>query len=188
VIAPSCADEAEAFMYQALHRYAADVKAGKDAENVVFFVGRENYPVKWVEGAKYEWGKAQVLQQGGDVVLIATGPLLNKALEAAKKLGEKGVKATVINLPFVNHIDLETIGAAVKAAQGRVVTIEDHQIVGGMGAQVSHTLSHAGIAHRIKTLGIAGEFGQSAYVAEDLYKKHGLTGDKMAESALELMK
>jgi transketolase len=113
---------------------------------------------------------------------------LNKALEAAKKLGEKGVKATVIKHPFVNHIDLETIGAAVKAAQGRVVTIEDHQIVGGMGAQVSHTLSHAGIAHRIKTLGIAGEFGQSAYVAEDLYKKHGLTGDKMAESALELMK
>lgn len=187
VIAPSCADEADALMYQALHRYAADMKAGKDAENIIFFVGRENYPVRWVEGAKYEWGKAQVLQQGSDVVLIACGPLLNKAIEAGKKLGEKGIKATVINNPFVNHIDLETIGAAVKAAQGRVVTIEDHQIVGGMGAQISHTLSHAGIAHRIKTLGIAGEFGQSAYVAEDLYKKHGLTADKMVESAQELL-
>jgi len=140
-----------------------------------------------VEGAKYEWGKAQVLQQGSDVVLIGCGPLLSKALDAAKKLAEKGKKATVINNPFINHIDLATIGGAVKLAQGRVVTIEDHQIICGMGAQVSHALSNAGIAHRIKSLGIHGEFGQSAYVAEDLYKKHGLTGDKMAEAALELI-
>jgi transketolase len=56
-----------------------------------------------------------------------------------------------------------------------------------MGAQISHALSQAGIAHRMKSLGIHGEFGQSAYVAEDLYKKHGLTGDKMAEAALQLI-
>ena len=151
------------------------------------FVGRENYPLSWVEGAKYEWGKAQVLSQGSDVVLIASGPLLSKAIEAGKKLGEKGKKATVINNAFINHVDLATIGEAVKQAQGRVVTIEDHQIICGMGAQISHSLSNAGIAHRIKSLGIRGEFGQSAYVAEDLYKKHGLTGEKMAEAALELI-
>lgn len=187
VIAPSCSDEAEALMYQALKRYAADKTNGKDPENYIFFVGRENYPLSWVEGAKYEWGKAQVLQQGSDVVLIASGPLLNKAIEAAKKLGEKGRKATVINNPFINQVDLATIGEAVKQAQGRVVTIEDHQIVCGMGAQISHALSMAGIAHRIKSLGIHGEFGQSAYLADELYKKHGLTGDKMAEAALDLI-
>lgn len=187
VIAPSCSDEAEAFMYQAIKRYAADINAGKDPENYIFFVGRENYPLTWVENAKYEWGKAQILQEGSDVVLVACGPLLSKALEAAKKLAEKGKKATVINNPFINHVDLATIGEAVKKAQGRVVTIEDHQIVCGMGAQVSHALSNAGIAHRVKTLGIQGEFGQSAYLAEDLYKKHGLTGDKMAEAALALI-
>jgi transketolase len=76
----------------------------------------------------------------------------------------------------------------VKAANGRVVTIEDHQAVGGMGAQVSHALSQAGIAHRIKTLGIHGEFGQSAYLAEELYNLHGLSTAKMVEAALELMK
>src|SRR3954471_24301885 len=187
VIAPSCSDEAEAFMYQAIKRYAADRQAGKDPDNYIFFVGRENYPLSWVEGAKYEWGKAQILSQGSDVVLIACGPLLSKAIEAGKKLAEKGKKATVINNPFINHVDLETIGNAVKQAQGRVVTIEDHQIICGMGAQVSHALSNAGIAHRIKSLGIHGEFGQSAYVAEDLYKKHGLTGDKMVEAALALI-
>jgi transketolase len=188
VIAPSCPDEAEALMYEAIKRYAADRAAGKDGESYIFFVGRENYPMHWVEGAKYPWGKAQVLQQGTDVVLIACGVLVNKAIEAGKKLAEQGIKATVINNPFINQVDVETIGAAVKAASGRVVTIEDHQIIGGMGAQISHALSNAGIAHRMKSLGIPGEFGQSAYVAEHLYEHHGLTAAKMIEAAQALMK
>jgi transketolase len=188
VIAPSCADEAEALMYEAIKRQAADRTAGKDGETYIFFVGRENYPLSWVANAKYPWGKAQVLSQGTDVVLIGCGPLLDKAINAGKKLAEKGIKATVINNPFINKVDLEVIGAAVKAANGRLVTIEDHQTIGGMGAQVSHALSNAGIAHRIKTLAIKGEFGQSAYVAEHLYQHHGLTADKMVEAALELMK
>lgn len=187
VIAPSCADEAEAFMYQAIKRLADERTAGRDGESVLFFVGRENYPVRWVDGAKYEWGKAQVIQSGTDVVLIGSGVLFNKALEAAKLLAAQGKSATVINNPFINHVDLATIGPAVARCGGRVVTIEDHQIIGGMGAQVSHALSQAGIAHRVKSLGIAGEFGQSAYLAEELYVKHGLTGPKMAEAALALL-
>jgi transketolase len=188
VIAPSCSDEAEAFMHEAIKRFGEARNAGKEAENYIFFVGRENYPLTWVEGAKFPWGKAQVLSEGNDVVLIASGPLLSKAIEAGKKLAEKGRKATVINNPFINHVDLETIGNAVKAAQGRVVTIEDHQIICGMGAQVSHALSQAGIAHRIHSLGIKGEFGQSAYLADELYKLHGLTAEKMVEAAEALMR
>src|SRR6185503_17725802 len=120
-------------------------------------------PLYWVEGAKYPWGQAQVLRSGTDVVLIGTGPLLGKAIEAGEKLAASGVNATVINNPFINKVDLATIGAAVQACSGRLVTIEDHQVIGGMGAQISHALSRAGMAHRIKTLGIHGEFGQSAY-------------------------
>ena len=187
VIAPSCSDEAESLMYQAIHQFAADRAAGKDGNSYLFFVGRENYPLTWIEGAKYPWGKAQVLSTGGDVVLIGCGVLVNKAIEAGKLLAAKGVKATVISNPFVNQVDLETIGAAVKACGGKVVTIEDHQVVGGMGAQVSHALSNAGIAHIIKTLGIRNEFGQSAYMAEELYVKHGLTAPKLAEAALKLL-
>ena len=187
VIAPSCSDEAEALMYQAIKRYAAERSAGRDGESYLFFVGRENYPLSWADNARYEWGKAQLLQQGNDVVLIACGPLLSKAIEAGRKLAEQKINATVINNPFINCVDLETIGAAVKTASGRVVTIEDHQVIGGMGAQVSHALSRAGISHRIKSLGIQGEFGQSAYVAEHLYEKHGLTAARMAEAAFELI-
>jgi transketolase len=186
VIAPSCADEAEALMYEAIKRQAADRTAGRDGESYIFFVGRENYPLAWLPDARYPWGRAQVTQSGSDVVLVGCGTLFSKAVEAGKILESKGVKAMVINNPFVNRVDLDTIGAAVKAC-GKLVTIEDHQIVCGMGAQVSHSLSNAGIAHVAKTLGIDDEFGQSAYVAEHLYEKHGLTGPKMAEAALALL-
>src|SRR5439155_1113437 len=151
VIAPSCADEAESLMYQAIKRYAADRAAGKDGETCIFFVGRENYPIRWVENGQYQWGKAQVLKQGNDVVLIGCGPLLSQAIATGKDLAAKGVEATVINNPFINRVDLDMIGTAVKRCGGRVVTIEDHQVIGGMGAQISHALSQAGIAHRMRS-------------------------------------
>ncbi len=188
VIAPSCAEEAEALMYEAISRLGAERRAGRDGESYIFFVGRESYPVRWIDGATYPWGKAQVLSEGADVVLVGCGPLLDKAIGAGRLLADSGIRATVINNPFVNRVDVATIGPAVEAAQGRIVTIEDHQIVGGMGSQVSHALSRAGIAHRMTSLGIGGEFGQSAYVAEDLYQRHGLTAERMAEAAAALVR
>ncbi|MGE3310816.1 MAG: transketolase C-terminal domain-containing protein [Limisphaerales bacterium] len=188
VIAPSCSDEAEALMYEAIRRQAEDRKAGRDGDSYVFFVGRESYPLAWVAGASYPWGKAQVLRNGRDVVLVGTGVLVNKAIEAGKQLEALGIQATVISNPFVNRPDLDTIGPAVSACGGRLVTIEDHQTVGGMGAQLSHALSQAGVPHRLRSLGIPGEFGQSAYLAEQLYEKYGLTAPKMAEAATQLVR
>jgi len=187
VIVPSCPDEAEEFMYQAIKRFEADRAGGKDGESYIFFVGRENYPLNWVDNPVYDWGKAQVLQEGGDMVLVGSGVLLNRAIEAGKQLAAAGVKATVINNPFVNRVDVDTIGSAVQTAGGRLVTIEDHQVIGGMGGQLSHALSGAGIAHRIKTLGIGGEFGQSAYKADHLYEKNGLSVEGVVAAAQELL-
>ena len=187
VVAPSCADEAEALMHQAIERYSSARKAGNDGESVLFFVGRENYPVYWVENNDYAWGKAQVISEGTDVTLIGSGPLFSKAQQAGEMLKEQGISATVINNPFVNQVDIETIGQAVSKTGGKLVTVEDHQTIGGMGAQVSHALSNNGISHQIKTLGIDGEFGQSAYLAEHLYEKHGLTADSMVQAAKELL-
>jgi transketolase len=186
-IAPSCAGEAEALMYEAICRYAADRSAGRDGESYLFFVGRESYPVHWVEHPDYVWGRAQVLREGKDVVLVGCGTLLSKAVKAGQWLAEQGIAATVINHPFVNRVDTETVGTAVRRCGGKLVTIEDHQVIGGMGAMVSHALSRAGIAHQVRSLGIAGEFGRSAYVAEDLYALHGLTAEGMGRAALELL-
>ena len=187
VIVPSCSDEAEEFMYQAIKRFEVDRAAGNDGESYIFFVGRENYPLSWVENPVYDWGKAQVLQEGGDVVLVGSGVLLNRVIEAGKQLASDGVKATVINNPFINHVDIETIGAAVQASGGKLVTIDDHQSIGGMGAQLSHALSCAGVTHHIKTLGIDGEFGQSAYKADQLYEKNGLSVEGVIAVAKELL-
>jgi transketolase len=188
VIACSCADEAEALMYEAIKRLGQARESGRDGESVLFFVGRENYPVRWVENAKYEWGKAQVLEEGDDVVIVACGPLVGRAIEAGRKLREEKVNATVVANPFINRVDLETLGPAVQKCGGRVITIEDHQIICGMGAQISHALSQTGVPHRMRSLGIKGEFGQSAWVAEDLYEKHGLTAAKLIEAARIMLK
>jgi transketolase len=187
-IAPSCAGEAEALMYEAIRRYASDRSAGKDGESYLFFIGRESYPVHWLEKPGYAWGRAQVVREGKDVVLIGCGTLFGKALAAGDQLKERGISATVINNPFVNRVDIEVIGEAVRRCGGRVVTIEDHQVLGGMGALVSHALTRNGVVHQMRSLGIRGEFGRSAYVAEHLYELHGLTAEKMADAAVELVK
>jgi transketolase len=188
VVACSCADEAEALMYEAIRRTARAREQGHKGESIVFFVGRENYPLHWHENARYQWGKAEVLSSGTDVVILACGPLVGRAIEAGRQLKELNIAATVIANPFINRVDLKTIGPAVEQCSGRVITIEDHQVICGMGAQVAHALAQAGIVHRMKSLGMQGEFGQSAYVAEDLYQKHGLTAGKIIDAARELTK
>jgi transketolase len=188
VISCSCADEAEALMYEAIKRQANARLEGHDGESVIFFVGRENYPVRLLDNPNYDWGKAQVLAEGNDVVIAACGPMVGRVLDAGRQLKEKGVAATVLSNPFINQVDIQTIGAAVKKCSGRIVTIEDHQIICGMGAQLSHALARAGILHRMRSLGIRGEFGQSAWVAEQLYEKHGLTAAALVEAAQGLIK
>jgi transketolase len=188
VIACSCADEAESLMHQAIKRLAEARLHGQDGESVLFFVGRENYPVHLQDNATYEWGKAQVLASGSDVVIVACGPMVGRAIDAGRQLKDQGVSATVLSNPFINQVDIQTIGAAVKKCSGRIVTIEDHQVICGMGAQISHALARAGISHRMRSLGMTGEFGQSAWVAEHLYEKHGLTAAGIVAAAHGLLK
>ena len=148
---------------------------------------------------KTEWIMPSAASDGVRFWRVADGKLLRHvpagkasplllSPDASAMLAGQGVQAAVVNHAFINRIDLETFGPLVRAASGRVVTIEDHQLVGGMGAQLAHALTMSGIAVRMSSLGIHGEFGQSAYLAEELYAMHGLTAAKMVEAALALMK
>lgn len=112
---------------------------------------------------------------------------MGKALEAASMLEGRGIQAAVVNHPFVNRPDIETLRPLVEQAGGRVVTIEDHQIAVGMGAQVIHALSCAGIPVRARSIGIPGVFGRSAYVAEDLYRHFGMTAEAVVHAAEQLI-
>ncbi len=187
----SCSEEADALMFAALENFAKDTKAGKVPHSSIFFLGRENFPKTFVAGAKYDLKKAQILKDttaghAKSVVLATTGSLVLQALEAADKLASEGVGAVVVNCANINHVDVETMKTALAKAQGRMVTVEDHQVIGGFGQILCHALLQNGVEFKVKSLGVKGEFGQSSYTALELYKKHGVDAGAIAKAAKSL--
>ncbi len=169
----STSSEAESLMYEAIKTIAADREAGKQANSYIFFVGRENFP-KSLEGTTaYGLHKAQVLRSGKDGVIVSAGPTLFKALQAADELKANGKEVSVINSACANDPDLKTIASELKGS-GKLVTVEDHQLIGGLGAHLVHALKQTGQEFKVNTLGVKGHFGQSAYKADELYAKNGL--------------
>ena len=92
----------------------------------------------------------------------------------AHLLKEQGFEITVINNSSVNSPDIETISHALKNANHKLITVEDHQVIGGMGSILIHALKDNGVEFKSKSLGIKGNFGQSAYTADQLYAKNGI--------------
>ena len=126
------------------------------------------------------------MRKGKDVVIVASGPMVPLALEAAELLAKDGKQATVIDNPFVNRPDLATITPALAEAGGRLVTVEDHQIVGGMGAMLVHALNLSGVGVKSAAIGMKGEFGRSAYSARELYEHFGMGPKDIVEAARKL--
>lgn len=182
------AEEAEALVGQAVEEFAAAMKAGRSPDSYVFFLGRENFPANYGL-SNYRLGTAQVVRDAASpkVVIAAAGALLGQALEAAQTLAGQGVEAVVINPSVINHPDVKTFKTHLEKCGGRLVTVEDHQLIGGIGAILSHALLQAGVSLKLKSLGVQGEFGQSAYNAIDLYKKHGLDASAIVKAARELI-
>lgn len=186
VYALSCSDEAEALVGQAVDDFAAKIKAGHTPESYIFFLGRENFPSAY--GAKsYSLDKAQVLREGSKVVIAAAGAMIGQTLNAADELAKSGIDACVINPAIINHVDVATFKPWLEKSGGRLVTVEDHQLIGGMGAVLVHAFAQAGLPLKVRSLGVRGEFGQSAYNAIELYKKHGLDSSAIARAARELL-
>ncbi len=192
VVCLSCSDEADALVYQAVKNFTKTRMEGKVPNSTVFFLGRENF-AKSYGATKYEIGKAQMLQntinaQKQTVAIVTNGSMVVHALKATQMLTEKGVGIVLINMPTVNKVDVEMLSHAATLAHGNIITVEDHQVFGGLGQIVAHALAETKSHFRMKALGVHGEFGQSAYTALDLYKKHGMDADSIVRSALELIK
>jgi transketolase len=188
VVNVASAKEAEEYVYAAAKKIAKDREAGKDGESYIFFVGRENFALEVKEGLRYELHKAQRLSDGHDIAIVASGSLVGKALNAYSELKDKGIEATVINHSFVNHSDFEEIAHWIDEAGGNLITVEDHQLVGGMGAQLIHKLKLLGSEFSVKGLAVNGEFGQSAYSADELYAKHHVDTHAIVGAAQQLAK
>ena len=140
--------------------------------------GRAATPVYHDESFTFKVGKGEVLQEGKDVAIIATGILVPEAIEAGKRLVAEGIHARVINMATIKPLDEELV---IRTAQecGKIVTVEEHNILGGLGEAVAAVLAekYPTLVHRI---GIRDEFGHSGPAAE-LMKQFGLTAEHIVE-------
>ena len=153
----------------------AAVRAAYEMDGPVYLrFGRLAVPViNDTPDYKFEIGKGITLKEGKDVAIIATGLCVNSALEAAEMLVKEGIDAKVINIHTIKPLDEELIVAAAKET-GKVVTVEEHSVIGGLGGAVCEVLSEKAPVP-VKRIGVNDVFGESG-PAVKLIEKYGLDG------------
>ena len=139
-------------------------------------VFEEEYP--------FEIGKANVMREGTDVAVFATGIMVNEAMEAAKILEAQGKSVAVINVHTIKPIDAECVKKYAEQC-GKVVTVEEHSVIGGLGDAVADVLMGK-VSCAFKKIGVQDQFGQSGK-AKDVLREYGLTADQIAESIKEVL-
>ena len=165
----------------------AAVKAAAEMNGPVYMrFGRLAVPViNDTADYKFEIGKGNVLKEGSDVAIIANGLCVAEALEAAKKLEAEGINAKVINMATVKPLDEELVLEAAKET-GKVVTVEEHSVIGGLGSAVCDVLSEK-LPTPVLKIGINDVLGHSAPAVE-LIKEFGLDGDSIAKKVKDFVK
>ena len=134
---------------------------------------------------KFEIGKGVVLREGKDVTIVATGLCVSSALEAADMLAEDGIEAKVINIHTIKPIDSDLLVEAAKET-GKVVTVEEHSVIGGLGGAVCEVLSEK-YPVPVKRIGVNDVYGESG-PAVKLIEKYGLDGKGVYASVKEFVK
>ena len=165
----------------------AAVKAAYDHVGPVYLrFGRLAVPViNDTPDYKFEIGKGIVLKEGKDVSIFATGLEVSETLEAAKMLAADGINAKVINIHTIKPLDEELIVAAAKET-GKVVTVEEHSVIGGLGSAVCDALAEKAPTP-VKKIGIQDVFGESGPAVE-LVKKYGLDADSIYKEVKAFVK
>ena len=160
------------------------VRAAYEMDGPVYIrFGRAATPVYHAEDFSFVVGKGEVLQDGTDVAVIATGILVPEAIEAGKRLADEGISTRVINMATIKPLDTEIVLRAAREC-GKIVTVEEHNIIGGLGEAVCATLAE-GCPVPVRRVGVNDAFGHSGPAAE-LLKEFGLTADHIAETARTL--
>lgn len=148
-------------------------------------LGRSGQPVLFDNNYEFTPGKAKVMRDGSDVAIIACGLMVSEALEAASQLAAEGVEAAVINMSSIKPLDEEII-AEYASRCGKIITAEEHNIIGGLGSAVAETVVKT-CPCSMAFVGVEDRFGQSGKPA-DLLKEYGLTAEAIKNKALELLK
>ena len=129
---------------------------------------------------KFQLGKAQMIREGKDVLIISTGFMTMRALDAAVKLEADGVQAAVLHVPTIKPFDTETILAEVRKGGRLVVTAENHTVVGGLGEAVARTLLTNDVSPKFRMIGLPDAFLEAGALPT-LHEMYGLTVDKVAD-------
>ena len=164
----------------------AAVRAAYEMEGPVYLrFGRLAVPVFHDESYKFEIGKGEILKDGKDVAIIANGLLTYEAIKAGEMLKEAGIDAMVINMATIKPLDEELVLAAAKKC-GKVITCEEHSVIGGLGEAVCGLLSEK-LPTPVKRIGVNDEFGHSG-PAVKLLEQFGLTAEHIVEVAKDFCK
>lgn len=146
---------------------------------------REKTPIITTLKTPFSIGRAQIFRQGRDVSIIACGPLVYEALIAAELLKKRGISAEVINCPTIKPLDEKTILASVKKTR-HVVTVEEHQIAGGLRGAVAELLTLKFPAH-LEPVGMPNTFGESGE-PDELLKKYGMKAKNIVVAAQKVLR
>ncbi len=161
-------------------------KAAYKYEGPVYIrFGRLAVPVFHDESYQFEIGKGEVVKEGKDVSIVATGLMVAEAIDAAKVLAEDGIDAEIINIATIKPLDEELIIASAKKT-GKVITVEEHNIIGGLGEAVAACLSE-NCPTPVKRIGVNDVFGHSG-PAKDLLKQFGLSAENIVNVTKEFVK
>ena len=161
----------------------AAVKAAYEMDGPVYLrFGRLAIPVFHEEGFHFQIGKGEILRDGTDVAIIANGLLVYEAIQAGEALAEMGINAMVINMATVKPLDEELVLEAAKKC-GKIITCEEHSVIGGLGEAVCSLLSEK-LPTPVKRIGVNDEFGHSGPAAA-LLKQFGLSAEHIVEVAKE---
>ena len=162
----------------------AAVRAAYEMNGPVYLrFGRLAVPVFHADDYKFEIGKGEILRDGTDVAIIANGLLTYEAIVAGEELAAAGINAMVINMATIKPLDEELAIAAAKKC-GKVITCEEHSVIGGLGEAVSSCLAEK-CPTLVKRIGVNDEFGHSG-PAGALLKQFGLSCEHIVEVAKEL--
>ena len=144
---------------------------------------RDAIPQIYDETVAFTIGKAHLVQDGKDVAIIANGDTVRLAIEAAKELAAKGVSARVVDMHTVKPLDVDCVADCVNNI-GKIITVEDHNILCGLGSAVCEVVAEMGKG-KVKRVGIQDKFGESAPY-ESLLAKNGVTVENIVKLATEL--
>ena len=162
------------------------VRAAAEFDGPVYLrFTRDAIPSIYGESDEFEIGKAKLLRSGSDVAIIANGDTVRLAIEAAEALAARGVEARVLDMHTIKPLDEEAVADCIDSI-GKIITVEDHNILNGLGSAVCEIAAEAGKG-KVKRIGIQDQFGMSAPY-ERLLAMNGVTVENIVDSALSLVK